>query len=94
MMSAPQAPPFLPPGDVAPAFSARLRVQGEPFTRADSAELAGGPPVCVLPLFTLNGVYLLDQFKIFLSFPFLSFVFLGPHLRHMEIPRLGVQSEL
>ena len=25
---------------------------------------------------------------------FLSFVFLGPHLRHMEVPRLGVQSEL
>ena len=22
------------------------------------------------------------------------FVFLGPHLRHMEVPRLGVQSEL
>ena len=25
---------------------------------------------------------------------FLSFVFLGPHLWHMEVPRLGVQSEL
>ena len=24
----------------------------------------------------------------------LSFVFLGPHLRHMEVPRLGVKSEL
>ena len=23
-------------------------------------------------------------------FIFLSFVFLGPHLRHMEVPRLGV----
>ena len=23
-----------------------------------------------------------------------SFVFLGPHLRHMELPRLGVESEL
>ena len=22
------------------------------------------------------------------------FVFLGPHLQHMEVPRLGVQSEL
>ena len=22
------------------------------------------------------------------------FVFLGPHLRHMEVPRLGVESEL
>ena len=86
MMSAPQAPPFLPPGDVAPAFSARLRVQGEPFTRADSAELAGGPPVCVLPLFTFNGVYLLDQFYLFFFF----FVFLVPLLRHLEVSRLGV----
>ena len=25
---------------------------------------------------------------------FLSFVFSGPHLRHMKVPRLGVQSEL
>ena len=24
----------------------------------------------------------------------LLFLFLGPHLRHMEVPRLGVQSEL
>ena len=24
----------------------------------------------------------------------LSFVFLGPHPRHMEVPRLGVESEL
>ena len=24
----------------------------------------------------------------------LSFVFLGPHLQHMEVPRLGVQSKL
>ena len=23
-----------------------------------------------------------------------SFVFVGPHLRHMEVPRLGVESEL
>ena len=25
---------------------------------------------------------------------FFIFVFLGPHLRHVEIPRLGVESEL
>ena len=29
-----------------------------------------------------------------LFFPFLSFVFVGPHLQHMEVPRLGIQSEL
>ena len=28
------------------------------------------------------------------AFIFLSFVFLGPHQRHMEVPRLGVESEL
>ena len=27
-------------------------------------------------------------------FFFLSFIFLEPHLRHMEAPRLGVKSEL
>ena len=25
---------------------------------------------------------------------FIFFSFLGPHLRHMEVPRLGVESEL
>ena len=29
-----------------------------------------------------------------LHFFFFSFCFLGPHLQHMEVPRLGVQSEL
>ena len=28
------------------------------------------------------------------SFFFLSFVFSGSHLQHMDIPRLGVESEL
>ena len=28
------------------------------------------------------------------SFFFLFFVFLGPHPRHMEVPKLGVKSEL
>ena len=32
------------------------------------------------------------NFSFFLSFFF--FVFLGPHLQHMEVPRLGVESEL
>ena len=30
----------------------------------------------------------------FLSFPFFSFFFLGLHLQHMEVPRLGVELEL
>ena len=29
-----------------------------------------------------------------LIYLFIYFVFLGPHLRHMEVPRLGVRSEL
>ena len=31
------------------------------------------------------------QYKIKIK---LFFVFLGPHMRHVEIPRLGIQSEL
>ena len=30
----------------------------------------------------------------FFLFFLLSFVFLGPHLQHVEVPRLGVQLEL
>ena len=30
----------------------------------------------------------------FFVFFFFFFAFLGPHLRHMEVPRLGVESEL
>ena len=30
----------------------------------------------------------------FCLFVCLFFVFLGPHLKHMEVPRLGVQWEL
>ena len=33
-------------------------------------------------------------FFVFVFFFFFFFVSLGPHLRHMEVPRLGVQSEL
>ena len=33
-------------------------------------------------------------FIFFFYFLFLSFVFLGPHARHMKVPRLGFESEL
>ena len=36
----------------------------------------------------LNSYFLLDHIVLFFSF------FLGSHLQHMEVPRLGVQSEL
>ena len=32
--------------------------------------------------------------SLYLTFFFLSFVFLGPHVQHMEVPRLGVKSEV
>ena len=31
---------------------------------------------------------------IYMFFPFFFYWFLGPHLQHMEVPRLGVKSEL
>ena len=36
----------------------------------------------------------LKAFLFFFSFFFFFFVFLGPYSRHMEVPRLGVESEL
>ena len=33
-------------------------------------------------------------FLFFFFFFFLSFVYLGPHLWHMDVPRLGIESEL
>ena len=33
-------------------------------------------------------------FVFFLLLLLLLFVILGPHLKHMEVPRLGVESEL
>ena len=32
--------------------------------------------------------------RLFFLFVFWFFIFLGPHLQHMEVPRLGVKSEL
>ena len=34
------------------------------------------------------------EFFSFFFFSFFAFCFLGPHSRHMEVPRLGVESEL
>ena len=55
--------------------------------------------ICSPLVLTLNNqqqtgikIFLFGQFNFF-SF-FLSFFFLGPPLRHMEVPRLGVSSEL
>ena len=36
----------------------------------------------------------LESQSFFFFFFFLSLVFLGPHLQHMEVPRLGVESQL
>ena len=37
---------------------------------------------------------ILTSWFCFLFFAFFVFCLLGPHPRHMEVPRLGVQSEL
>ena len=53
--------------------------------------------VCVLTLTDLQ-IFMLTHFIsfifIFLFFGLFFFVFLVPHPRHMEVPGLGVQSEL
>lgn len=41
-----------------------------------------------------NSFHLLYLFLHLISFVFVSFCFLGPHLQHMEVPWLGVESEL
>ena len=53
-------------------------------------------PVRVVPLpLELTPAALLLQYKCYFHFFFFFFlVFLGPHPRHMEVPRLGVKSEL
>ena len=38
-------------------------------------------------------LHYVTKYKLFYIF-FLSLVFLGPHPRHMEVPRLGVELEL
>ena len=45
-------------------------------------------------LLALTSHFIIMGFTQTTSFFFLSFVFLGPHPRHREVPRLGVQSEL
>ena len=47
--------------------------------------------------YTVSAICLLDQyffFFLFLLYFLFLFVFLGPHTQHMEVPRLGVESEL
>ena len=46
--------------------------------------------VCIVKSDSSTG--LAEHFILFYLFTF--FVFLGPYLRHMEVPRLGVQLEL
>ena len=40
-----------------------------------------------------GGNEIAPKFVGFFFFFFLSFVFLGPHPRHVDVPRLGVKSE-
>ena len=55
-------------------------------------------PSWVLNLLSYIGnsprVFLVNQSVIYKQQLCAFFFFLGPHLRHMEVPRLGVESEL
>ena len=43
---------------------------------------------------TLQGEQIYKHLKLFLSLSFFFFRFLGAHLWHVEVPRLGVKSEM
>ena len=45
---------------------------------------------------SLSQLYREEPFCLFLSlsFSYCLLCFLGPHMRHMKVPRLGVKSEL
>ena len=45
-------------------------------------------------LLAVLSLFLLLNWKVLSQKIFFLFVFLGPHRRHMEVPRLGVESEL
>ena len=68
-----------------------------------SSSLEGGKPQITLPVGQIyqRALVLMPSaektlfFSFFLFFfPFLFLVFLGQHLRHVEVPRLGVELEL
>ena len=67
------------------------RKQGSSST--ESSTVRNKSSVTTTFLFQIHHIYDLGQVSFFLSV-FLSFVFLGPHLQHMEVPRLGIKSKL
>ena len=53
--------------------------------------------VYIRSIFTINLLNLKKNHVLISQYIFkvhISFCFLGPHMRHMEVPRLGVESEL
>ena len=77
-------------------FHVRVETAGK-FTFRHCSGYFWCPGTICLYVFSTNMHYLYNfYFLIFIYLFEKSFfcVFLGPHLRHMEVPRLGVESEL
>ena len=90
-----QNPEFAPwafhhfPGDLKPLIKMRRLFSCKSLHWSYSPHYCRGTPAIDNP-FCFFVCFVCFLFFCF----FLSFIFLGTHSRHMEVPRLGVQSEL
>ena len=80
-----QAQVLLPPNQV--TGPAQCQGQEEKDLTSSGKAMSRNPWTALICL-TLTAISRLNS-----SF-FFSFLFLGPHLQHMEVPRLGAESEL
>ena len=64
-------------------------VQGEELMRLETREV-----LCSVKSCDMSVTCLFCVCRVFCLFVFFCFCFLGPHPGHMEVPRLGVKSEL
>ena len=62
--------------------------------RDQETPMSTSQPICVFPTFSLNLIACVNSFFFFYSVVVVVVVFLGPHLQHMEVPRLGVEWKL
>ena len=74
----------------------RCLVGGEEWVRGEPYAVVSWAPFPRVPLPCPSSRPLFCLFRTFLFFILFYFIFcfLGPHLRHMEVPRLGVKSDL
>ena len=82
-------------------FQQQVEVGEENFPKNQGHYDSKRDRVAEKPLMSLTGASMKMEIRLFLFLSFFVFVFvfcfclfLGPHLRHMEVPRLGVPSEL